>query len=198
MITYTKDDLLSAEREFRKLFVNGLTGYKSAFLIGTKSKESIENVAIFSNLMHVGANPPQIGIQFRPDTVQRDTLTNLRESGICTLNLVTFDLLERAHMTSGRIEGSEFEHVGVTPTYQNSWDAPFVEGSTLQSACRLAEEHRLGNGCLFVVLNIEWVSVAESAVDSSGQVAMDQLDAPPISGLRRYYRGTPFLDMERD
>lgn len=198
MKTYTKSDLLSGEREFRKLFCNGLTGYKSAFLIGTKSTSGVENVAIFSNLMHVGANPPQIGIQFRPDTVPRDTLTNLRETGIATLNLVTFDILERAHATSGRIEGSEFEHVDLAPTYLNGWDAPFVEGSSLQYACRWSEEHRLGNGCFFVVLDMEWANVDEVAVSPDGQLSFPALNAPPISGLRRYYRAIEFLDEERD
>ncbi|MCS7053720.1 MAG: flavin reductase, partial [Ignavibacterium sp.] len=82
----TKEKILDFERRYRINFVNSLSGFKSANLIGTISKSGITNLAIFSSVIHVGANPPLIGILFRPLSVPRHTYNNIKETGCFTIN----------------------------------------------------------------------------------------------------------------
>ena len=44
------------------------------------------NLAIFSQIFHIGANPPLVGILVRPDSVDRHTLRNIRETSWFTIN----------------------------------------------------------------------------------------------------------------
>ena len=55
--------------------------------IGTISKEGKTNLAIFSSVIHVGANPPALGFLMRPISVERHTYTNIKET--VTLLLIT-------------------------------------------------------------------------------------------------------------
>ena len=80
------------DRRWRATFVNSLSGFKSAALLGTRSASGLENVSIFSQIMHLGAAPALLGIVFRPDSVERHTLSNLRDTGIATLNLISNEL----------------------------------------------------------------------------------------------------------
>ena len=54
----TKENILQFEKLYRTNLFNSLSGFKSANLIGTISKEGKTNLAIFSSVIHVGANPP--------------------------------------------------------------------------------------------------------------------------------------------
>ena len=58
---YNREDIENLEKQFRINLVNSLSGYKSANLIATKSKDEITNVAIYSSVIHLGSNPPLLG-----------------------------------------------------------------------------------------------------------------------------------------
>ncbi|TAE44770.1 MAG: flavin oxidoreductase, partial [Bacteroidetes bacterium] len=113
------DEIAAMEREFRRNFVNGLSGFKSLNLAGTVSATGQTNLAIMNSAMHVGADPPLMGLLIRPAVTPRHTLQNLLETGFFTLNHVTEALYVQAHQTSARYpaEVSEFEAVGLTPCY---------------------------------------------------------------------------------
>ena len=69
MLHYTYNDIEDMEKIFRLNLINSVTGFKSANLIGTTSKEGITNLAVFSSITHLGSNPPFIGFVLRPTTV---------------------------------------------------------------------------------------------------------------------------------
>ena len=73
----TRDDISQMEKLERLNIINSCTGYKSANLIATISKDGIPNVAIFSSITHLGSNPGLLGFIVRPTTVPRDTYENL-------------------------------------------------------------------------------------------------------------------------
>ncbi len=75
---YNQEDLQNLEKLFRGNLINSCTGYKSANLIGTRSKNGVENVAIFNSVNHLGSNPPILSILFRPTTVLRNTYDNIK------------------------------------------------------------------------------------------------------------------------
>ena len=88
-----KKEIEQLESRYRATFINSLSGYRQAVLIGSKSLNGKSNVSIFSSLIHLGANPALWGFICRPDTVQRDTLRNILETNSYTFNYVqTADL----------------------------------------------------------------------------------------------------------
>ncbi|MCK7516855.1 MAG: flavin reductase family protein [Ignavibacteriales bacterium] len=78
----TKENILQFEKLYRTNLFNSLSGFKSANLIGTISKEGKTNLAIFSSVIHVGANPPLMGLLMRPVSVERHTYHNIKETGL--------------------------------------------------------------------------------------------------------------------
>ena len=54
------------DRVKRLNLINSITGISPANLIGTISNDSIENLSIFSSVIHIGSNPPLIGFILRP------------------------------------------------------------------------------------------------------------------------------------
>ena len=71
----TRDDLDELEQRYRANLINSLSGFKSAVLLGSSDGKT-NNLAIISSVVHVGANPPLLGMIMRPHTVQRDSLDN--------------------------------------------------------------------------------------------------------------------------
>ena len=103
---------------YRANLINGITGYKPALLVGTASAEGASNLAVFSNVFHVGASPPVLGliVRPRPEGTERHTLDNILSNGAFSLNHITDRLLPQAHQTSARYprDQSEFSATGLT------------------------------------------------------------------------------------
>jgi flavin reductase (DIM6/NTAB) family NADH-FMN oxidoreductase RutF len=187
---FDKEDLLNADSSFRRDFINSITGYKSLHLIGTKNSEGITNLSPFSQVIHVGANPPYIGILFRPHTVKRDTLENILDSQFFTLNHVTEAFYRQAHQTAASYQISEFEGAGLNEEYLNDFFAPFVKESPLKMACTLQEVQTLKvNDTILVVGSIEDVYVKEDAVHASGHVDLNKIGTVTVTGLDEYHLG---------
>ena len=99
---YSNDDINGFEKRFRANFINSLGGFKSLVLIGTKSKSGNENLATFSSLFHLGANPALCGIIIRPNEEKQNTLGNIVSTKYYTINHVTPAFYKQAHQCSAR------------------------------------------------------------------------------------------------
>ena len=113
---YTRDQINDLEKIKKINLINSCSGYKSANLIGTISKEGITNVAVFSSVTHLGSNPPTLGFIIRPTTVPRDTYKNILESGIFTINHVYEDILEDGSIRNRTTRGNKalwYHHDGM-------------------------------------------------------------------------------------
>jgi len=97
--TFRASDFERMEKQFRTNLINSLSGFKSVCLVGTQNKDGITNLAIFSQVFHIGANPALMGMLVRPDSVRRDTLTNLQETGYFTLNHIRANFFKQAHLS---------------------------------------------------------------------------------------------------
>ena len=183
--------LEAMEGRTRATFINKITGYKPAHLIGTRSLVGGENLAIFNSVVHIGANPPYLGFILRPTTVSRNTYENLRETGYYTINQVTAEIHTQAHCTSGKYpEGiSEFEACGLTPLYLNAFPAPFVAESPIKMGLTFKEEHLLCNGTRLIVGSIRHLYLPKGVIASDGDVSLEQLNTVAIGGLDTYYKG---------
>jgi flavin reductase (DIM6/NTAB) family NADH-FMN oxidoreductase RutF len=187
---FDKASILEAESFFRRDFINGLSGYKSLNLIGTKSKSGVSNLSPFSQVFHIGATPPLVGVLFRPNTVPRHTLENILETGFFTLNHVTADFYKDAHQTAARYEGSEFDATGLKEYYLEGFHAPFVSLSPLQVGCQLVETQTLRvNGTVMVIGAIEHIRIEEKGLREDGSLDLNALGTVTVSGLDEYHIG---------
>ncbi|NWF90344.1 MAG: flavin reductase [Ignavibacteriaceae bacterium] len=186
----TNANILSFEKLFRTNFVNSLSGFKSANLIGTISNEGKTNLAIFSSVIHVGANPPLIGMLVRPTSVLRHTYSNIKETNYFTINHISKEIYKQAHQTSARYDKdvSEFYECGFTPEYSDTIRAPYVKESKIKIGVRFAEEQEIKlNGTIFIVGEIMEVILPDNIVCEDGYIDTESSQIIAISGLDSYH-----------
>ncbi|MGM0482025.1 MAG: flavin reductase family protein [Pseudomonadota bacterium] len=174
----------------RVQFINSLSGFKSANMIGTSSRKNDDNLAIISSVVHLGTNPPLLGFILRPHSVDRHTLDNIKDTGVYTVNQVHADIFKPAHQTSARYnrDQSEFEETGLTAERYDGFHAPFVSESNLSMGIKLVEVASIThNGTEFVIGEIQWVRTHEKAIQDDGLIDLEALNTVTVSGLDRYH-----------
>jgi flavin reductase (DIM6/NTAB) family NADH-FMN oxidoreductase RutF len=184
------DAIEQMEQRYRASFINSLGGFKSVVLVGTASGDGQTNLAVFNSLFHIGANPPLCGLVFRPDSVERHTLSNIEETGRYTINHLHQGLYKQAHQTSARYPRttSEFEATGLTPQYEAGFHAPFVAESAVRFALELRERIPLSiNGTILVIGQITGVWIPDTSIRPDGFVDLEAAGTITCSGLDSYH-----------
>ena len=186
---YTRDQINDLEKIKKINLINSCSGYKSANLIGTISKEGITNVAVFSSVTHLGSNPPTLGFILRPTTVPRDTYKNILESGVFTINHIFEDIIEDAHHTSAKYEEaiSEFDITSLEDEYYNDCIAPFVKGSPVQMEMKFIEEYHIkSNNVIHIIAEIKNLYVKDDILKEDGFLDLAKGKVAAINGLDAY------------
>lgn len=186
-------EILGMEQRYRATFINSLGGFKSVNLVGTKNKTRQSNLAIFNSIVHLGANPPLVGMIVRPDSVERHTYENILETGFYTLNHLNETIYKQAHQSSARYlrHESEFEATGLSEEYKNGFLAPFVKESAIQIALELREKHELHiNGTILIIGEIKEVHLPQQALLPDGYVDLETAGTITCSGLDTYSKTT--------
>ena len=181
------------EQRYRTAFINSLAGFRQAVLIGTKSVDEKNNLAIFNSLIHLGANPALFGLMSRPGGMQRDTLQNILETKEYSLNFVQASHYKKAHQTSARYDKgiSEFEKVGFTPVYHSGFHAPFVEEAVVKIAMKFEESIPITiNGTLLIIGSIMQVDINDGMVGEDGFVNLSASEVLISQGLDAYFSAT--------
>ena len=189
MIQITKDEMLVMDKIKRLNLINSCTGYKSANLIGTKSVDGIENVAVFSSITHLGSKPAMLGFIVRPTTVPRDTYKNIKKTGYFTVNHISAHIIADAHQTSAGYDDktSEFEVTNLEAEYKIGIDFPFVKNAPVQLLCKyLNEYHIIENDTIHIIASIENMFYNENLEHSDGWLQLDKADVVAINGLDGY------------
>lgn len=192
MITIAEEELQSLDSRFRANLINCLTGFKSTVLIGTQNSKGETNLAIFSQVIHIGANPPYMGVLFRPETVGRHTLRNIRETGFFTINHINSQFVKEAHLSSAKWEQSEFEALHLTPEYHQNLLAPFVGESNIQVGLKYAKEYPIDiNNTLLLAGSVELIRLKSDYILPDGFIDVQAADSITCNGLDAYYKTTP-------
>lgn len=189
MQKFTKDELFVMSKVPRLNLLNCITGYKSANLIATVSKEGISNVAIFSSVTHLGSEPPLIGFILRPTTVPRDTYKNIKETGYFTVNHITSAMIADAHHTSSSYEESisEFDKTNLEAEFIENNKFPFVKGSPVKLFCKYLNEYKIEeNGCLHIIASVEELYVEDNLLHEDNWIQLDRGNVVAINGLDGY------------
>ena len=189
MIQFTKADFQKLAKIPKINLLNGCTGYKSANLLVTKSKDNVTNVAIFSSITHLGSEPALLGFILRPATVQRNTYQNIKENLYFTVNHVTAAMITDAHHTSASYDEfiSEFDKTNLEEEYVNDIAIPFVKGSPVQLLCKYVNEYEIiENGTIHLIASIEQINVAENIIQKENWLRLDLENVVTVSGLDAY------------
>ncbi len=192
MITFTSEALKALDKRFRANLINSISGYKSANLIGTVSDSGVTNLAIFSSVVHLGANPPLLGFILRPiDEVERHSYENIKQTGVYTINHVHENFVEKAHWTSAKFERneSEFEKCGLTEEFIAEFAAPFVAESQIKIGLKFVEEILINlNKTILIIGEIQHVVLPENTLLENGNIDLNTVADVAISGLDTYHR----------
>lgn len=186
---YTREDIEHLNSRFRARLINSASGYKSANLIATQSKQGHTNVAVFSSVVHFGANPPVLGFVLRPTTVPRHTYNHIKETGFYTINHIHQSIIQDAHHTSAKYakEVSEFDKTQLEVEYKNTFSAPFVKNCPVQIGMRFLEEHHISiNDTKLILGEIEYLHVDEELVSQDGFIDLSKGKTATITGLDGY------------
>jgi flavin reductase (DIM6/NTAB) family NADH-FMN oxidoreductase RutF len=190
---YTIAEIQGWSRIYRANFVNSLSGFKTVSLIATVNKAGQPNLGIFSNIVHLGADPALIGFINRPKEAAPHTIRNIEETGFYTINHILPAFVEKAHQTSAKYaeDVNEFDAVGLTEAYKDGFKVPYVVESHVQMALSLSEIIPLSNGTYLVVGALEHAYVNEQAVASDGFIELSKEGSIVSAGLDAYYTTTP-------
>jgi flavin reductase (DIM6/NTAB) family NADH-FMN oxidoreductase RutF len=197
MQQFTPAEWQSWERFYRANFINSLTGFKSASLIGTINAQGVPNLGMFSSIVHIGSDPALIGYINRPVAAAPHTLANIKANGLYTVNHIHPSFLAKAHQTSAKYpdEVNEFKEVGLTEEYFDGIIVPFVKESQIKYLLSLKEiVPILLNDTFLVIGQLEQVLIDPSLQPTSdGFLHLDQAGSICSNGLDAYYK-TELMD----
>ena len=187
---WSSQEIAGLERFYRGNLINSITGFKSLNLLGSISKEGKTNLAVFTQVMHLGADPALLGILFRPQIPGMHTLQNIRETGSLTLNHVLLGEEEKAHWTSARWEDSEFDALGFDAEFLEDHSAPFVKGARIRMGLSAEQEIPLEiNGTTLLIARLQMLEVPDDCLQPDGFADLTKAGSMAGLGLDGYAAG---------
>jgi Conserved protein/domain typically associated with flavoprotein oxygenases, DIM6/NTAB family len=189
MITLNTSDFSAMEKRYRVHFINSLSGYKSANLVGTIDEQGVTNLSIVNSVVHLGADPALIAFVNRPHSVARNTLDNIYSAKCYTISHVATEFFEDAHHTSARYapEISEFDQTTLTAEY-HSLAAPYVAQSQIKMGVEFRQKIDIElNGTVLVIGEIVEVILDDSLIVDDGKLDLQQANTVATSGLDEYH-----------
>ena len=184
-------DINQLESRQRANIINSLSGYKSPLLLGS-GVQGHENLAIFSNVFHIGSHPPLIGIFFRPDgeNIQRDSLKNILNYKKFSLNYISEEIIKKAHQTSARYpeNQSEFEQTQLSTLYMEEFEAPLVKESNLSLALELEEHIPVKTNKTSIVIGRIISIYSQTPLITNNILELEKFSDIAVKGLDTYYQ----------
>jgi flavin reductase (DIM6/NTAB) family NADH-FMN oxidoreductase RutF len=185
------NQILQLEKQKRVHLINSLGGFKSVALVGTSDEKKNTNLSIFSSFFHLGANPPLIGMIFRPSPPERDTMRNILDTGFYTINHINESIFKKAHQTSARYDRgvSEFDATGLNSEYKNEFFAPFVAESKVQLGIEFKQKIDISiNNTTMIVGEIVQIYIPENCMQEDGFIDIEKANTITCSGLDSYHK----------
>ena len=189
MHKFNRIDIDKMSKIFRLNLINSITGYKSANLIGTKTDDKINNVAVFSSVTHLGSDPPLIGFITRPENGNRNTYNNILKNKLFTINHIVKNQIISAHQSSAKYPKniSEFDKTDLKSEFKNNFDAPFVKDSPVQIGCSFVNKYFIKeNKTTLMIGQVEMLFINKKLLVEDGFVKLDREDIITVNGLDGY------------
>lgn len=187
---YTIAAIKDLERFYRANFINSITGLKPANLIGTVNADGINNLAIFSSVVHLGADPALVAFIQRPLTATSHTFKNIMDSGVFTINHIQNSFVEKAHYTSAKFDDgiSEFDTCDLQVQDIPNFKAPFVKESSIKIGLQFVEAIPIKhNNTHLVIGSVQHIIIDNGLLDEDGTINLARAGSIACSGLDTYY-----------
>lgn len=191
--------------EIYSLLLGGVSPRPIA-LAATISEAGAVNLSPFSFFNTFGANPPTVA--FSPTTrlgngSRKDTYYNLKQVGECTIQAVTYDMVEQVNLASTWYEPGidEFVKSGLTPIPSDLVRPPRVKESPFQMECILDRDIPLGedkgSGHLMICRVVKF-HIAEEIFSKKG-IDPQRIDLVGRNGENFYTRasGSAIFEVEK-
>jgi len=178
------------DKRVRAAFINSITGFKPANLVGTADSGGHSNLAIMSSVVHLGSHPPLLALVIRPNPVERHTLDNILASGVYTINHVSSDIVEAAHQTAARYprDTSEFTATGLSELWIDGFGAPFVQQAAIRIGLKLRDQQTIAlNQTHLVIGEIVHAHAPRSCITAEGAIDIEAAGSVALSGLDSYH-----------
>jgi flavin reductase (DIM6/NTAB) family NADH-FMN oxidoreductase RutF len=196
---FSIDEIKGWERFYRANFINSLQGFKPVSLLGTVSENGIPNLAIFSNIVHIGADPALIGFINRPIEAAPHTIQNIKLSGEFTINHIQPSFVAAAHQTSAKYstDQNEFLETGLKTFFLENFKAPFVFESEIKYGLDLVEIVPITHNNTFLVIgSVKHVLLKEGLIQQDGFIDANKAQSITSLGLDGYYSTDPIARFE--
>lgn len=187
---FSINEIKGWDRFYRANFINSLQGYKPVSLIGTVNEAGQLNLAIFSNIVHIGSDSALIGFINRPVAAAPHTIHNIEATREYTINHIQPSFVAAAHQTSSKylVDTPEFAAVGLTPIITENCKAPFVGESAIRYGLQLVEIVPIAYNKTFLVIGtITCVYLEEGLVEPDGFIDAAKAKSIASLGIDAYY-----------
>ncbi len=155
--------------------------------ISTRSPQGVPNLAPFSYFAALSSNPLLVGASIGSRRGEpKDTLVNIRSTGVFCVNVCSQELLEAMNASSAELppEVDEFAVAGVTPLAGEVVGAPWVGEAPAALECTLFREVPLGDGPNTLVIGeVKRVHLSRRLVLADGSWAVDPRSLRPVGRL---------------
>lgn len=187
----TAADWSAWDTRYRANYFNSLSGFRSVGLLTCFSPDGVANAAVFSQVLHVGANPPLMGFLFRPQGDGHHGLAHVRAAGQFAFHVMAGgrELALRVHRCSAKypVHVSELEDNGFAWSRWDEVAAPIVDEALVRIGLTVAEEHALGNGTTLVVGAVVRVEADGVAPGDDGYWPLAEAGVLTANGLDAYH-----------
>jgi flavin reductase (DIM6/NTAB) family NADH-FMN oxidoreductase RutF len=196
---FSINEIKGWDRFYRANFINSLQGFKPVSLLGTVSENGIPNLAIFSNIIHIGADPALIGFINRPIEAAPHTIQNIKLTGEFTINHIQASFVAAAHQTSAKYstDQNEFLETGLKTFFLENLKAPFVAESEIKYGLELVEIVPITHNNTFLVIgSITHVLLKEGLIQQDGFIDANKAQKVPSFVFDGYSSTVPIERFE--
>ncbi len=191
MLHFPINEIKKWDKFYRANFINSLSGFKPVSLIGSVNNVGQPNLAMFSNIVHIGSEPALIGFINRPIAATPHTLSNIQSTEFYSINHVQENFVKQAHQTSAKYNENvnEFEEVGLTAIYENNSKVPFVAESNIKYLLKLVEVIPIKHNNTFLVIGeMIDVYIPNNVLKDDGFIELEKAGSVASSGIDGYYK----------
>jgi flavin reductase (DIM6/NTAB) family NADH-FMN oxidoreductase RutF len=155
------------------------------YIVGYRDEDYLPNIVAVSWAGMVCSEPPHLSISLRKI---RHSYWGIMKNRAFTVNVPSVSQIDSADF-SGSVSGKEclkFELTGLTPKYNETINAPYVEEYPVNVFCKLKHTIDLGTHTVFIGEIMDtWVS--ESILDEKGNPSIEKAEPFIYDTASRHY-----------
>ena len=174
--------------------------------ISTVSENGIYNLAPFSYFNICSMNPPVISnaLFYNRDGSEKDTLRNIKETRNYVVGTVSYDVAEKANLTSAPFDSSvdEFVEAEVSMVEREPNEPRLIAESPVQLICELNQTVTLGKGAgvgTLVLGNVKEILLSKKLADADWRkgIPPEIMNNVGRMGADHYTKTTDLFQMAR-